>query len=96
MEIWRNSGPVTRPLFDRGATHGEYGPNWVTGWLLYSVFRSRDIRNNRHRNQNKKDPGGGSGNGGSSSSSGGSSGKFDTFSISPLPLKTKLGATFNG
>ncbi|KMQ47046.1 hypothetical protein HL42_2299 [Trichophyton rubrum] len=85
MEIWRNSGPVTRPLFDRGATHGEYGPNWVTGWLLYSVFRSRDIRNNRHRNQNKKDPGG-SGNGGSSSS-GGSSGKFNALSISPFPLK---------
>lgn len=49
MEIWRNAGPVTRPLFDRGATNGEYGPNWVTGWLLYSVFRSRDVRNNRNR-----------------------------------------------
>ncbi|GAD99065.1 conserved hypothetical protein [Paecilomyces variotii No. 5] len=49
VEIWRNAGPVTRPLFDRGATNGEYGPNWVTGWLLYSVFRSRDVRNNRNR-----------------------------------------------
>ncbi|WEW57631.1 hypothetical protein PRK78_003098 [Emydomyces testavorans] len=49
VEIWRRAGPVTRPLFDRGVTNGEYGPNWVTGWLLYSVFRSRDIRNNRNR-----------------------------------------------
>ncbi|KAJ5216995.1 hypothetical protein N7468_010003 [Penicillium chermesinum] len=49
MEIWRNAGPLTRPLFDRGSTSGEYGPNWVAGWLLYSVFRSRDVRNNRNR-----------------------------------------------
>ncbi|RMJ25617.1 hypothetical protein PHISP_03489 [Aspergillus sp. HF37] len=49
LEIWRNAGPSTRPLFDRGVTNGEYGPNWVAGWLLYSVFRSRDIRNNRNR-----------------------------------------------
>lgn len=49
MEIWRNAGPLTRPLFDRGGTSGEYGPNWVAGWLLYSVFRSRDVRNNRNR-----------------------------------------------
>jgi len=56
IEIWRNAGPVTRPLFDRGATNGEYGPNWVTGWLLYSVFRSRDVRNNRNRR--KGDDGG--------------------------------------
>lgn len=49
MEIWRNAGPLTRPLFDRGATDGEHGPNWVAGWLLYSVFRSRDVRNNRNR-----------------------------------------------
>lgn len=96
MEIWRNSGPVTRPLFDRGATHGEYGPNWVTGWLLYSVFRSRDIRNNRHRNQNKKDPGGGSGNGGSSSSSGGSSGKVDTFHSLHPRLNKPRHTSFNG
>ncbi|PYH96838.1 hypothetical protein BO71DRAFT_161702 [Aspergillus ellipticus CBS 707.79] len=48
-EIARNSGPLTRPLFARGATTGEYGPNWVAGWLLYSVFRSRDVRNNRNR-----------------------------------------------
>jgi len=49
LEIWRNSTPLTRALFDRGATNGEYGPNWVSGWLLYSVFRSRDVRNNRNR-----------------------------------------------
>lgn len=49
MEIWRNAGPLTRPLFDRGGTNGEYRPNWVAGWLLYSVFRSRDVRNNRNR-----------------------------------------------
>lgn len=49
QEIWRNAGPLTRGLFDRGATNGEYGPNWVAGWLLYSVFRSRDVRNNRNR-----------------------------------------------
>ena len=49
MEIWRNAGPLTRPLFDRGGTNGEYSPNWVAGWLLYSVFRSRDVRNNRNR-----------------------------------------------
>jgi hypothetical protein len=49
LEIWRNAAPLTRPLFDRGITNGEYGPNWVAGWLLYSVFRSRDVRNNRNR-----------------------------------------------
>lgn len=49
LEIWRNAAPLTRALFDRGATNGEYGPNWVSGWLLYSVFRSRDVRNNRNR-----------------------------------------------
>ncbi|EDN10293.1 predicted protein [Histoplasma mississippiense (nom. inval.)] len=47
LEIWRNSKPVTRAWFDRGITDGEYGPNWVTGWLLYSVFRSRDVRDSR-------------------------------------------------
>ncbi|KAI9366986.1 hypothetical protein BJX61DRAFT_547945, partial [Aspergillus egyptiacus] len=41
-EISQNAGPRTRPLFARGDTTGEYGPNWVAGWLLYSVFRSRD------------------------------------------------------
>lgn len=49
LETWYSAGPQTRPLFDRGHTNGEYGPNWVTGWLLYSVFRSRDVRNNRNR-----------------------------------------------
>ncbi|KAI9931284.1 hypothetical protein MW887_010946 [Aspergillus wentii] len=49
QEIWQNAGPLTRPLFNRGNTSGEHGPNWVAGWLLYSVFRSRDVRNNRNR-----------------------------------------------
>ncbi|KAJ5661802.1 uncharacterized protein N7477_009418 [Penicillium maclennaniae] len=49
MEIWRNASPMTRRCFDQGGTNGEYGPNWVAGWLLYSVFRSRDVRNNRNR-----------------------------------------------
>ncbi|OQD73275.1 hypothetical protein PENDEC_c016G00695 [Penicillium decumbens] len=48
-EIWRNASPLTRQFFDCGGTNGEYGPNWVAGWLLYSVFRSRDVRNNRNR-----------------------------------------------
>ena len=51
METWQRgqAGTITRRLFDCGATNGEYAPNWVTLWLLYSVFRSRDFRNNRHR-----------------------------------------------
>ncbi|KAJ5478686.1 hypothetical protein N7530_004195 [Penicillium desertorum] len=49
LEICRNAPPLVRGLFERGATNGEYGPNWVAGWLLYSVFRSRDVRNNRNR-----------------------------------------------
>lgn len=40
---------MQRRLFDQGSTTGEHGPNWVTLWLLYSVFRSRDVRNNRNR-----------------------------------------------
>lgn len=36
-----------------GATDGEYQPNWVTLWLLYSVFRSRDERNNRSNRNNR-------------------------------------------
>ncbi|RAL04023.1 uncharacterized protein BO80DRAFT_253900 [Aspergillus ibericus CBS 121593] len=48
-EIAHNAGPLTRQLFARGQTTGEYAPNWVAGWLLYSVFRSRDVRNNRNR-----------------------------------------------
>ncbi|KAL3475647.1 hypothetical protein BJX99DRAFT_259253 [Aspergillus californicus] len=55
-EIAQNAGPRTRPLFARGDTAGEYGPNWVAGWLLYSVFRSRDVRNNRNRRKGE-DPG---------------------------------------
>ncbi|PYH80882.1 hypothetical protein BO82DRAFT_285437 [Aspergillus uvarum CBS 121591] len=60
LEIARNAGPLTRPLFARGAvvtstnnTTG-YGPNWVAGWLLYSVFRSRDVRNNRNRRRGEE------------------------------------------
>ncbi|KAJ5796554.1 uncharacterized protein N7518_005094 [Penicillium psychrosexuale] len=49
LEICHNAPPLVRGLFERGATTGEYGPNWVAGWLLYSVFRSRDVRNNRNR-----------------------------------------------
>ncbi|KAJ5927323.1 hypothetical protein N7516_009096 [Penicillium verrucosum] len=49
LEICHNAPPLVRGLFERGATNGEYGPNWVAGWLLYSVFRSRDVRNNRNR-----------------------------------------------
>ncbi|GLB07994.1 hypothetical protein AtubIFM57258_003362 [Aspergillus tubingensis] len=30
-EIARNASPLTRPLFARGMTTGEYGPNWVAG-----------------------------------------------------------------
>ncbi|KAL4891062.1 hypothetical protein BDV59DRAFT_194526 [Aspergillus ambiguus] len=48
-QIAANAGPRTRPFFAKGSTTGEYGPNWVAGWLLYSVFRSRDVRNNRNR-----------------------------------------------
>ncbi|KAL4803684.1 hypothetical protein BDV18DRAFT_162698 [Aspergillus unguis] len=48
-EIARNATPRTKALFASGETSGEYGPNWVAGWLLYSVFRSRDVRNNRNR-----------------------------------------------
>ncbi|RAH51611.1 uncharacterized protein BO95DRAFT_8358 [Aspergillus brunneoviolaceus CBS 621.78] len=91
LEIARNAGPLTRPLFARGAVvtsaasptntttggaaatgpggggaagaaggdttaagGGEYGPNWVAGWLLYSVFRSRDVRNNRNRRRGEE------------------------------------------
>jgi hypothetical protein len=49
IEISQNAGPLTCGFFARGATAGECGPNWVAGWLLYSVFRSRDVRNNRNR-----------------------------------------------
>ncbi|RMD44457.1 hypothetical protein DV735_g610, partial [Chaetothyriales sp. CBS 134920] len=44
IETWQNAraGSVQRRLFDSGATVGEHAPNWVTLWLLYSVFRSRD------------------------------------------------------
>lgn len=44
-------------------TTGEYGPNWVAGWLLYSVFRSRDVRNNRNRRRGNGVAGGGGGGG---------------------------------
>ena len=61
IETWQRAagGTVARRLFDLGATSGEYAPNWVTLWLLYSVFRSRDFRNNRNRrNGDDKGPGG--------------------------------------
>ncbi|KAL4919946.1 hypothetical protein BDW62DRAFT_199358 [Aspergillus aurantiobrunneus] len=53
-EIARNASPRTRPLFASGETGGEYAPNWVAGWLLYSVFRSRDVRNNRNRRRGEE------------------------------------------
>ncbi|CAI7632486.1 hypothetical protein N7533_013753 [Penicillium manginii] len=56
-EIYRLAGPITRPLLDRGRTIGKYGPNWVAGWLLYSIFRSRDVRNNRNRRKGGKGAG---------------------------------------
>jgi hypothetical protein len=51
IDTWQHApvGSIQRQLFDRGASSGEHGPNWVTHWLLYSVFRSRDVRNNRNR-----------------------------------------------
>ena len=62
METWQRAqtGTITRRLFDYGATNGEHAPNWVTLWLLYSVFRSRDFRNNRNR-RNGDDKGNGGG-----------------------------------
>ncbi|KAL4817616.1 hypothetical protein BDW67DRAFT_31996 [Aspergillus spinulosporus] len=61
-EIARNATPRTKALFASGETSGEYGPNWVAGWLLYSVFRSRDVRNNRNRRRGEENSGGQSGN----------------------------------
>lgn len=60
IDTWQQAKPgtVQRSLFDRGATTGEFGPNWVTQWLLYSVFRSRDIRNNRNRRAGEGSGGG--------------------------------------
>lgn len=52
MNTWYSAAVGTRPrvYFDAGATqNNDIGPNWVTHWLLYSVFRSRDERNNRNR-----------------------------------------------
>jgi hypothetical protein len=51
LDTWQQApvGSMARSLFDRGQTNGEHAPNWVTLWLLYSVFRSRDFRNNRNR-----------------------------------------------
>jgi hypothetical protein len=55
IDTWQHARPQSeaRIMFDRGATPGEHGPNWVTAWLLYSVFRSRDVRNNRNRRAGK-------------------------------------------
>ena len=60
-DTWQSAKPgtVARTLFDQGATTGEHAPNWVTLWLLYSVFRSRDIRNNRNRRAGEPGSGGG-------------------------------------
>ena len=54
-EVWQRTpvGTLARALFDRGATDGEGAPNWVTHWLLYSVFRARDDRNNRNNRQHR-------------------------------------------
>lgn len=62
IDTWQQARPGTtqRQLFDRGATNGEHGPNWVTLWLLYSVFRSRDVRNNRNRRVDQGGSGSGS------------------------------------
>ena len=51
LHTWRSApvGSIQRLHFNRGATEGEHGPNWVTLWLLSSVFRARDIRNNQNR-----------------------------------------------
>ena len=51
VDTWQHARPGSDPrrFFDLGATAGEHAPNWVTLWLLYSVFRSRDVRNNRNR-----------------------------------------------
>ncbi|KAJ4508482.1 hypothetical protein HRR81_003952 [Exophiala dermatitidis] len=61
IDTWQlaKPGTIQRTLFDRGATTGEHAPNWVTLWLLYSVFRSRDIRNNRNRRAGESGAGGG-------------------------------------
>ena len=58
METWHQArrGSDQRRLFDCGQTDGEHAPNWVTLWLLYSVFRSRDIRNNRNRRNDETRP----------------------------------------
>ena len=60
IDTWQQAKPGTiqRTLFDQGATTGEHAPNWVTLWLLYSVFRSRDIRNNRNRRAGEGSSGG--------------------------------------
>lgn len=49
--VWQQAeaGTSVRKLFDLGATDGDLSPNWVTLWLLYSVFRARDDRNNRSK-----------------------------------------------
>ncbi|KAL4788272.1 hypothetical protein BJX76DRAFT_353303 [Aspergillus varians] len=71
-EVVRRAGPDTRELFAAGETDGEYGPNWVSGWLLYSVFRSRDVRNNRNRRKGGAAGGGGGGGGGAGEGGGAS------------------------
>ncbi|KAI1608442.1 hypothetical protein EDD37DRAFT_174954 [Exophiala viscosa] len=69
IDTWQQAKPGTiqRTLFDQGATTGEHAPNWVTLWLLYSVFRSRDIRNNRNRRAGEGSCAGSQSSGGSDS-----------------------------
>ena len=59
-EVWQRApaNSAARRLFDLGATDGEGAPNWVTHWLLYSVFRARDDRNNRHNRNRRSVPDG--------------------------------------
>jgi hypothetical protein len=106
-EVWRNGSPLTRPFYDRGATTGEHGPNAVTRWLLYSVFRSRDDRNDRTK---RKPRDGGKGPNSGSDTSGGKRlpinlllGHADTCSQTPgrttskpssTPSKTKEGRPY--
>lgn len=68
-------------------TSGEYGPNWVAGWLLYSVFRSRDVRNNRNRRLKDK-------NGNSGGISGGE-GMYLSLSLSLVLCVVQLVCTSN-
>lgn len=46
LAIWRNAGPETRSIYDRGAyMDGQNVDNWIIRWVLWHVFRYRDSRN---------------------------------------------------